>query len=81
MATNRRGSPVGHGKGSPASVQLLHPDEIYTPDQLEKMLHLQKPRIWREIREGRLKASKIGRLYRVRGRHVCDYLEANTVSS
>ena len=52
---------------------------LYNVDQVAKALQLNKQTILRFIREGKIKATKAGRSYRIEHQAVKDYLGLSTV--
>jgi excisionase family DNA binding protein len=56
-------------------------DRIMTPDQVAEMLQLHPFTILGYIKEGRLRAAKLGRVYRIRESDVTAFLESQIVVS
>ena len=49
---------------------------LYTPEEVAKYLGVCKATVWRWIREGRVKATKLGsRLYKISGEEVKRFLD------
>ena len=40
--------------------------KVYTPTEAAELLKVNPQTVWKYIREGRLRASKLGRVYRIR---------------
>lgn len=40
--------------------------KVYTPTEVAGLLKVNPQTVWKYIREGRLRASKLGRVYRIR---------------
>ncbi len=51
--------------------------EFYTVDQISKMLNIHQKTIQRYIREGKLRATKIGKSWRVSGHDLSSFTENN----
>lgn len=49
--------------------------KIYTPDQVAEMLQLHPLTVTKYIKKGKLKASRIGRIYRITEDAVSEFLE------
>jgi len=49
--------------------------EIYTSDQVAKILQIHPQTVLKFIRDGKLKASKVGRGYRVKAQAIEEFLE------
>lgn len=49
---------------------------MYSVDQLAELFRVSKALIRNAIKHGHLRASRIGREYRVYGRHVTEWIEA-----
>lgn len=54
---------------------MLGLDDVCTPEQVARFLKLNIATVWRYVRDGRLKAIKVGRLYRIRRGAVMDMLK------
>ncbi len=48
--------------------------EVMTPDQVAEFLQLNKNTVYRLIERGELKATKVGRVYRIRKEDVDSYM-------
>lgn len=53
-------------------------DPIYTVEHAAKLLHLHPFTVLKLIKSGRLKASKIGRVYRIRESAIEDFLNRHS---
>lgn len=51
-------------------------DKIYNVEEVAKMLQVSTKTITRRIKSGELKASKIGKYWRITGQSITDYLKA-----
>lgn len=56
-------------------------DRILTPDQVAEMLQLHPFTILGYIKEGRLRAAKLGRVYRIRESDVTAFLDSQMLST
>ncbi|MBI2453809.1 helix-turn-helix domain-containing protein [Candidatus Peregrinibacteria bacterium] len=53
-------------------------DPIYTVEDAAKILHLHPFTVLKLIKSGRLRASRIGRVYRIRESSIEDFLEKSS---
>lgn len=53
--------------------------KIYTPKQVANILQVNKDYIYKLIKNGNLKASRIGVLYRIKESDVYEYMENNKI--
>lgn len=63
---------AGHGKS-------LQPGQVMTVDQVAAYLQLNRLTVYRYVREGKIPASKIGKLYRILRADIDLFLEAQKV--
>ena len=54
-------------------------DRIMTPEQVAEMLQLHPFTILHYIKDGRLRAARLGRVYRIRESAVTEFLESQMV--
>ena len=82
MRTNgrrTRGAPVVEPAASPPAGHVIHPDAVYTADEVQAIFKLRKSGIRREWRMGRLRVSKRAGRYFILGRWLIAWLEAGEV--
>lgn len=53
------------------------PEQILTSDQVAKILQIHPLTVLRYIKEGKLKAIKLGRVYRIRESEIEKFLDKN----
>ena len=51
--------------------------KVYTPEEVATMLKVNKVTVYRHIRSGLLRASKIGQQYRISEEQLKDYFDGN----
>lgn len=54
----------------------INPESTYTVDEVAEILKYNRQVIIKIIKRGELSAYKLGRVYRMRGNHIIDYLNA-----
>lgn len=57
---------------------MVKDDQVYTPKEVAKALRVSAVTISRAIREGRLKAFRIGGQWRIYGSELREYVETET---
>ena len=55
-------------------------DELYTPLEVAKMLRVTRTTIYEHIKNGQLKAIRIGNRYRISKAHLEEYIQQNAVN-
>jgi len=55
-------------------------DELYTPREVAKMLRVTRTTIYEHIKNGQLKAIRIGNRYRISKAHLEEYIQQNAVN-
>ena len=68
-------------KRNPDRQKLLDPGQVMTVDQVAAYLQLNRLTVYRYVREGRIPAAKIGKLYRILRGDVDQFLEAQKVGA
>jgi Helix-turn-helix domain len=77
--TRRKSSgPDAGGEPLPAP-HVVDPNGIYLVQTFEKLLHLKRSTVRREVREGRLRVSKRSGRYYLLGRWILEWLESGEV--
>lgn len=51
--------------------------EVYTPEEVAKILKISTPKVQDLCRKGALRSSKIGRLYRITEEDLKEFLDSN----
>lgn len=54
-------------------------DQIYTTEQVAKLLQIHPLTILKYIKQGKLKAIKLGRIYRIREKDFQNFLDQETL--
>ena len=52
--------------------------KVYTPDEVRELLHVTLRTVYNYIREGKLKAVKIGKYWRITQKNLEDFLSKGT---
>lgn len=68
-------------KRNPDRQKPLNPGQVMTVDQVAAYLQLNRLTVYRYVREGRIPAAKIGKLYRILRGDVDQFLEAQKVGA
>ncbi len=68
-------------KRNPDRQKAVDPGHIMTVDQVAAYLQLNRLTVYRYVREGRIPAAKIGKLYRILRSDVDQFLEAQKVGA
>lgn len=61
--------------------QVISEDEVYTPEDVARIFRVSQSTISRALRDGDLQGFKVGRQWRMWGREVIRFIEANQSES
>ena len=56
-------------------MQAFNDDEFYTVDQVAQRMKITRDAIYKWIKNGRIKALRAGRVYRILGKNLNEFLE------
>ena len=57
--------------------KIFNDDEIYTPMEVAKKLKITKEAVYNYIKKGYLRAFKLGKYWRIKGKDLNEFLEMN----